>query len=121
MHELKVGFQYRRTPVTSASQWPNGNWVSDGDNGIRQVTLTRANAASAKQKDVGFYAGDTISLNRLTLDLALRYDRQDGFNSTATVPANPIAPDVLPALSFPDQTPPLNGPTKVGAMTRLLG
>jgi hypothetical protein len=101
MHELKVGFQYRRTPISSASQWPNGYYVQLP--GL--VTLTRANAAAERQTDTAFYAGDTISMNRLTIDGSIRYDRQRGFNSTANVPANPLAPTVLPSITFPDQSP----------------
>jgi hypothetical protein len=110
MHELKVGFQYRRTPVSSASQWPGGGYSLVGSAlglpaGDSLVTLTRANAAGSKQNDTGFYVGDTISMHRVTIDAALRYDRQSGFNDTASVPANPIAPDILPAISFAAQTP----------------
>jgi Carboxypeptidase regulatory-like domain len=107
MHEVKVGFQYRRTPITSASQWPNGYYsvVNAVEPGISSVTLTRANAAAEIQNNTGFYVGDTISLNRVTIDASLRYDRQRGFNSAATVPANPLAPALLPSISFPDQTP----------------
>ncbi len=102
-HELKFGFQYRRTPVTSTSQWPLGNFVSVQPDGSSLVTLTRANAASSNQHDTAAYVGDTISLRRLTLDLALRYDQQKGFNAAADVPANPLAPNVLPAINFPNQ------------------
>jgi hypothetical protein len=105
MHELKFGFQYRRTPVTSASQWPGGNYSTLVSPGVSLVTLTRANGAGTNQHDTGFYAGDTVSLNRLTIDAALRYDQQKGFNAAANVPANPIAPGVLPTLTFPDQSP----------------
>jgi hypothetical protein len=110
MHEVKFGFSYRRTPVTSQSQWPGGYYSLVGNDlglppGESLVTLTRANGAGTTQSDTGWYAGDTLSMNRATLDLALRYDRQRGFNSASSVPANPLAPSILPAINYPNQSP----------------
>ena len=111
MHELKVGFQYRRTPISTVAQWggPAGGYSIVGDSlglppGTSLVTLTRAQAASEIQQDTGFWGGDTISLDRFTVDLALRYDHQSGNNTASTAPANPLAPNILPAYNLPTQS-----------------
>ncbi len=44
---------------------------------------------------------DTMTWSRWTVNVGLRYDRQDGENEPATVDANIAFPDVLPAIEFP--------------------
>ncbi len=136
MHELKAGFQYRRTPVSSVSQWPNGDYsviASGGDQGgglnslglpvgESLVTLTRPAGSRTNQKDTGFYVGDTISMSRVTFDLAVRYDRQSGFNDSTSVPANPLAPTLLPAINLSAQPNAITWNSwspRVGATVRL--
>jgi len=43
---------------------------------------------------------DTLTWSRWTVNVGLRYDRQDGENEPATVEANPAFPEVLPAIDF---------------------
>src|SRR5262249_45341731 len=47
------------------------------------------------------YAGDTISLDRLTLNAAIRFDRTTDSVDAITVQAHPVVPDVLPGVSAP--------------------
>src|SRR6185295_17056319 len=47
-----------------------------------------------------FYVGDTISRNRMTLDLGLRYDQQWGKALPATIAANPAFPNLVPGVDF---------------------
>ncbi len=129
MHEVKFGFQYRRTPVSSATQWPgNQTWSVynaasvTGDPGIGLAEITRASLPNLTMKYVSFYAGDTISLSRMTIDAALRFDRQYGQNLASNVPANGLAPNVLPALSYPGAAVPFywNTPSpRVGVTFRV--
>jgi hypothetical protein len=47
------------------------------------------------------YVGDTISLNRLTLNAALRFDRATSSVDAIHVDAHPLVPDILPAVDAP--------------------
>ena len=47
------------------------------------------------------YFGDTISLNRLTVNLGVRWDRSASSVAAASVPASIALPDFLPALDAP--------------------
>jgi Carboxypeptidase regulatory-like domain/TonB-dependent Receptor Plug Domain len=47
------------------------------------------------------YAGDTLSLDRLTLNGSLRFDRATSSVDAITVDAHPIVPSVLPGVSAP--------------------
>ena len=46
-----------------------------------------------------FYVGDTMALDRLTLNASLRYDRTTDSSDAVTVPAHPLVPDVLPGVT----------------------
>ena len=48
-----------------------------------------------------FYAGDTISLDRLTLNGSLRFDRATSSVDAVTIPAHPLVPTVLPGVNAP--------------------
>lgn len=47
------------------------------------------------------YAGDTLSLDRLTLNGSLRFDRATSSVDAITVEAHPVVPTVLPGVSAP--------------------
>ena len=48
-----------------------------------------------------FYVGDTVSMDRLTLNGSLRFDRTTDSVDGITVGAHPIVPDVLPGVTAP--------------------
>ncbi len=47
------------------------------------------------------YVGDTLTMDRLTLNGSLRFDRATSSVDAITVPAHPLVPDVLPGVSAP--------------------
>src|SRR5207244_3172591 len=47
-----------------------------------------------------FYAGDTMSKGRATIDVGVRYDRQGGRALPSVTAANPAFPNVVPGLDF---------------------
>lgn len=109
-HELKYGFGYRDTPVTSQSGWPGRNvyGYTFGDApGEGLAYLFRYGQANYGTEYLDLYLGDTIQFGNWTIQAALRYDQQEGSNSAATVPENPIIPDILPAVSFAGDPAPL--------------
>ncbi|MEO8035032.1 MAG: carboxypeptidase regulatory-like domain-containing protein, partial [Acidobacteriota bacterium] len=118
-HELKFGFGYRTTPVSSQSGWPGATqgWVRDRTAGFcagltspvpgAQCIQARLFRDAAKSYDAKFndiYAGDTILMGDFTLQVGLRYDSQKSKNTASSAAANPIlaTPLTTPVLgSFP--------------------
>jgi hypothetical protein len=99
-HELKYGFDYRETPVQSETVWPgNGNFGNFYDD-YALAALTRPAVPNFGSRYTDAYIGDTVILGQLTLTGGLRYDVQRAKNFGSQVPANPIVPDLLPAVSF---------------------
>ena len=46
------------------------------------------------------YLGDTIQTGNLTVNVGLRFDYQQGKNLPSSVSANPVFPDLLPAVQY---------------------
>src|SRR5213594_3511502 len=111
-HELKFGFGYRDTPVTSLSGWPgpvqgyfrdrsegycNSRGIM-GPGSCYTAYLYRDSLKTYSEKYNDFYAGDTILMGNLTLQVGLRYDMQKERNEATAVGPNPL-------LSTPLQLP----------------
>ena len=97
--ELKFGFQYRHTIVESLTAWSGNRVIADTGSGL--AWITRDLNHKEKEQIVSGYIGDTFSWDRVTASLNLRWDRQWGNNYASSTPANPVFPNVLPAVSFP--------------------
>jgi hypothetical protein len=99
-HELKFGFGYRDTPVSSGTVWPgNGNFGNFYD-GYALAALTRPAVPRFGSEYFDSYIGDTVILGNFTLTGGLRFDIQRARNFASRVPANPVVPDLLPETSF---------------------
>jgi hypothetical protein len=108
-HELKFGFGYRDTPVSSTTVWPgpaHGYWYFDtatpaicarenlpSNCAIARVTRDANLGYGEKYRD--FYLGDTILLGNFTITGGLRLDRQTTENLAVAVTGNPILTDPL--------------------------
>lgn len=117
-HELKAGFSYLKAGVTSTSIWPgsldcagclapflgNGQaaqtYGDELDCGAPCAVITRNGTFSAQAKYFGYFLGDTITMDRLTVNAGLRYDKQYGSNLASSVPANASFPTIMPALNY---------------------
>jgi carboxypeptidase family protein len=97
-HELKFGFGWRKAAVTSESGFPGGLYSVHNGYPAMDVTIVRNWAAAGEGIYWSAYVGDTISLNRLTLNAGLRWGRASNNVLEASVPANPLSP-LLPALT----------------------
>ncbi len=86
-HELKFGFSWRKTEVHSASTWP-GDKILTFANGYPDMIaeLDPVNFLNASAKYMSGWVSDTITANRLTANIGVRFDRQS---------------DGLPAYSMP--------------------
>jgi Carboxypeptidase regulatory-like domain/TonB-dependent Receptor Plug Domain len=101
-HDLKFGFGWRKSSVTSESGWP-GNGVRTYHRGYpnMQARVVRNWAAAGEGVYWSGYVGDTISFDRLTLNLGVRWDRSASSVLEAAVPASAALPELMPALSAP--------------------
>jgi hypothetical protein len=107
-HELKYGAAYRIAESATNFNWAGSGWISDAANGFiggeppgtNDLWLSRAALPDVKVKYTNAYAQDTLTTGNLTVNLGLRFDRQTGDNLGATIPANPIAPTLLPAVTY---------------------
>jgi hypothetical protein len=98
-HELKFGAGYRTAEVTSLTRWP-GVGLQIGEPGDFYTILARDGARGVKTKYTSVYGQDTMSSGNLTLNVGLRYDKQGGDNLSSSAQANPLFPDLLPAVTY---------------------
>jgi len=100
-HEIKAGFEYRLTPVTSLSGYGadmlQALWNGD------PVEVWLVGNADSRYRGVrtSFYLMDIFNRDRFTFNIGLRYDRQWGNNTSSVGPANPVIPDLIPDLDYP--------------------
>ena len=107
-HDVKFGFQHRRTSADEIAGWP-GNGTNTLVNleaqglppGVGNANLTRRSAVSTETGTISAYAGDVLAFGRWTFDLGARIDRQRARNRPSSAPANGLAPSILPALEYP--------------------
>ncbi|HEX2442728.1 MAG TPA: TonB-dependent receptor [Vicinamibacterales bacterium] len=99
--DLKFGFGWRRTDAFSQAIWP-GNMILAFDNSLtdRVARVYREGAGSNRTEYLNFYVGDTITKNRWTIDLGLRYDRQGGKALPSQTRSNGAFPELVPGINF---------------------
>ena len=88
-HEFKVGFNYRKTPVTSNTSWPTGILGVNADFFGSDTDVAGFTRASLLQSDLKSYSGyisDTMTVNKLTVNVGVRYDYQWGQNTPGNIP-----------------------------------
>jgi hypothetical protein len=107
-HELKFGATYREAEVYSLSRWPGNGYVLDGPTnfglpaGIHFAALARDSALGVYQEYTSAYVQDTLTAGNLTVNLGVRYDKQEAENLAGASPANSAFPAALPAVSQGD-------------------
>ena len=99
-HELKFGFGWRKASVDSSDVYP-GNGVITFHNGYPDMIakITRPGHFLTDAVYTSAYGGDTWSMNRTTLNLGVRWDRQAASLGAASVPGSSVLPSLLPALT----------------------
>ena len=107
-HELKVGFGWRKIGVESQLEWPGGQLsihLADTPDGLLMLPIffQADNLSTTDGRYWSMYAGDTISMDRFTLDVGLRFDRAAASLSEDSRRAHPVIPDIFPALTTPAQ------------------
>jgi hypothetical protein len=100
-HELKVGFGYRKATVESFSTVPGNGIITYHDgypNMIAEVTAWNQTRGTSGKYVSGFLS-DTISFDRLTLNVGVRWDRQSASVAGYSQAGNPLLPTLLPNLT----------------------
>jgi hypothetical protein len=99
-HAFKAGYRYRTAKEHSESH-VGGNVEARYRTGVAsEATLYRDSITEYKLDTQAFYVQDTLTINRMTFNLGLRWDRQANEALGTSVPAHPFAPQWLPAISF---------------------
>ena len=101
---MKVGFGWRKNTVESQSTWPGTGQVtihlaSYPENGLMLPLIVADAVNNSEGRYLSFYASDRISMDRLTIDVGVRYDRSVSSLLEASRRANPLVPDLLPAMT----------------------
>jgi hypothetical protein len=99
-HAFKFGYRWRTSHSTSINH--RGGFIDARfTNGVANAAdIWRDQYSESHLSTNAFYAQDTFTRNRLTLNLGLRFDRQDDFAVAGRVPENPIFPQLMPAIDF---------------------
>jgi len=100
-HELKFGFGYRAADVDSSYTVPGNAIITYYDgypNMIAEVTAWNHFTGTSAKYTSGFIA-DTISKDRLTANIGLRWDRQASSVRPYSQKGNSILPTLLPDLT----------------------
>ena len=108
-HELRFGLNWRRNVQQEEFIWPGTGTLSlhlpsYPDDGLMYAIVYGnevLNAEGRYLRYLSLYASDRISLDRLTVDVGVRFDRSTSSLLEARRPSNPLVPDLLPALTSP--------------------
>jgi hypothetical protein len=99
-HELKYGAAYRTANQSSLFSWQAGGLEIGLDSDTNLLLLARDARPKIETDYTSGYLQDTASAGNLTLNVGLRYDRQGGKNLASTARANPVLPELLPAVHY---------------------
>jgi len=104
-HELKFGAGYRIADVESTSRWGGAGYYIDkaylgSTFPYSYLYIARDAHPSARNKYTNLYAQDTLSVGNLTANIGVRWDKQTGVNNPTSIAANPLLPNVMPAVTY---------------------
>src|SRR6266571_2319125 len=105
-HEFKFGFGYRKAPARTTTTYSGDQIIAINNGGGDTVAqLTRQRNVRFTEDLWNAYFGDSFTKGRLTVNAGVRYDYQHAFNEASTAAANPVFPDLLPALVYDGSGP----------------
>ena len=100
-HDVKYGFGFRRTEGTTGTLWPGNGILSLRQTATQSFAeLFREGSGTNRAEYLDFYAGDTFSVAKATINVGVRYDRQWGVALPSSTASNPAFPTVVPGLVF---------------------
>ena len=100
-HNLKVGFGWRQVD-SGFNGVPPGNMIFafDDPGPFTYAVLYREANSLDRNRYANFYVGDTMTRDRLTLDVGARFDRQWGKSLPTQTRGNAAYPNLVPGLDF---------------------
>ena len=99
-HATKFGLRWRSTPYETITRTVGGATARIRASGVNEVDITRDGDTNREMWQYSFYFSDSYKRGRSSLTWGLRFDHQDDRAIDATIAANPILPDLLPAVKF---------------------
>lgn len=99
-HSTKFGLRWRSTPYETISRTGGGATARIRASGQNEADITRDGDTNREMWQYSLYLSDAIKWNRATVTWGLRFDHQDDRAITSNIAANPILPDLLPAVDF---------------------
>jgi hypothetical protein len=100
-HNFKFGFGWRQVDSSLNGVAPGDMVFAFDDPGpFTYAVLYREANSLDRARYANFYVGDTITKNRLTLDLGVRYDRQWGAALPTETRGNLAFANIVPGLNF---------------------
>lgn len=102
-HELKFSFNYRQQIADSATGLPgdqNQGYEYIDSPSYNSVLLSRGVRPVFKNVFWSGTLGDTLTVENLTVQLGIRYDRQQAKNLPGTAFGNTLVPDLLPTVQY---------------------
>ena len=101
-HTVRYGAGYRKVDAYTENLWP-GNQIlglEQSRTDLRAQVFRQGNGGNRVQQ-FDLYVGDSIPLNRVTIDVGVRYDRQWGKALPSVTASNPAFPEIVPGIDFP--------------------
>ena len=99
-HSTKFGVRYRSTPYETISRTGGGATARIRASGINEADITRDGDTNREMWQYSVYFTDSYKKDRATVTWGVRWDHQDDRAIQSSIPANPILPDLLPAVNF---------------------
>lgn len=99
-HDLKFGVGWRTTDAISGTEWPGNGILALERAGNLTAQVFREGFGGNRANYLNVYVGDTVAFNRVTVDLGIRFDRQDGEALPSETDPNPAFPSVIPGIKF---------------------
>jgi carboxypeptidase family protein/TonB-dependent receptor-like protein len=109
-HSLKAGYRWRTARGLSVNH-RGGNAIARYANMAANNCSLPAHGCTAELYRDGYtdydldthaaYIQDSWSMSRVTLNVGVRWDQQKDAAVAATVPANPLIPEIMPGIDFP--------------------
>jgi Carboxypeptidase regulatory-like domain/TonB-dependent Receptor Plug Domain len=117
-HSFKIGGYWRdnnstggtHTPGNAVARFPTSAELANPNDCATlaancQMQLTRDASTAYKLTNISLYGQDTITHGKATFQLGVRYDYNHDRALASSVLANPILPNVLPAVTFAGADP----------------
>ena len=96
-HEIKFGLGWKKNESnTSGTYQGDGYQLYLYANGRDEVRFRRNALYGSQTAYWSAYIGDTFNVNRMTVNLGLRWDRQNSTNNASEIPGNSLIPDLSP-------------------------